>query len=198
MTRRWSVGLLPAAVITIVTLGPPGPLRLSAEPDPERQFLRSVESYVTLRQQVERRFPPVEVSVDVDTVQRATDARLAAIRHARSGAQTGDIFNARVTELFRARIRQSFAIRAHDVSELIDEMNEGGSRWLPAVVNGRFSWKTAVATPPHVIAVLPDLPPDLQYRFVGPDLVLVDIRASIIVDILPRALDLPPPRIGHP
>ena len=196
MTRPFFARLLPVAVITIVTLGPPAPLRVNAEPDAERQFLRSVEKYITLRQQVERLFPPIEISADVDAVDRATDARLAAIRHVRSGAQAGDIFNARVADLFRARIRQSFTARGHDASELVDEMNEGGSRWLPAVVNGRFSWKTAAATPPHVIAVLPDLPAELQYRFVGPDLVLVDIAASIIVDILPSVLDLSPPQSG--
>jgi len=36
--------------------------------------------------------------------------------------------------------------------------------------------------------VLPALPPELQYRMVGRDLVLVDVHASLIVDILPQAL----------
>jgi hypothetical protein len=192
MTRPTFVGLLPVAVITIMIFGPTASLRLSAEHDAERRFLQSVGKYITLRQQVERLFPPIDISADIDTVHRATDARLAAIRHARAAAQAGDIFHARVADLFRARIRQSFTARGHDASELIDEMNDGHSRWLPAVVNGRFCWEAAAATPAHVIAVLPDLPAELQYRFVGPDLVLVDISASIIVDILPDVLDLSP------
>ena len=71
-------------------------------------------------------------------------------------------------------------------------MNEDGERCRPAVVNGRFSWRTAAATPPYVLAVLPTLPGELQYRFVGPDLVLVDIAANFIIDVLPDALDVAP------
>jgi hypothetical protein len=41
---------------------------------------------------------------------------------------------------------------------------------------------------PCVIQALPPLPPELQYRIVGDDLFLVDVHASLIVDILPGAL----------
>jgi hypothetical protein len=196
MTRRCLVGLLPAAVITFVALGLPVPLRLHAEPDPERQFLQSVESYMALRRQLANAWPPVAVSGDIDAIHRASHARFAAMRRARAAARPGDLFNDRVAELYRVRIRQGFSVRGHDASELIQEMNEGGKRWRPAVVNARFSWKTAAATPPHVLAVLPDLPPELQYRFVGPDLVLVDLDLGFIVDVLPDVLDLPPHRGG--
>jgi hypothetical protein len=194
MTRRCLVGLLPAAVITIVALGPPVPLRLSAEPDPERQFLQSVDSYMALRRQLAHAWPPVAISADVDAIHRASHARFAAMRRARASARPGDIFNDRVADLYRVRIRHGFSVRGHDVSELIQEMNEGGKHWRPASVNGRFSWKTAAATPPHVLAVLPDLPPELQYRFVGPDLVLLDLDLGFIVDVLPDVLDPPPLR----
>src|SRR5688572_14742876 len=196
MRRRCFVGWLPAAVLTFVTLGPPDGLRLSADQGAERQFLQSVESYMALRRQLEHQLPPIALSADVDAIQRASDARFAAMRRARAAARPGDIFNAGVAEVYRVRIRHGFTVRGDDASELIEEMNEGGERWRSAVVNGRFSWKTAAATPPHVLAVLPDLPPELQYRFVGPDLVLVDLDASFIVDVLSDVLDLPPQR-GH-
>jgi hypothetical protein len=198
MTRRCLVGLLPAAVITIVALGPPGPLRLSAEPNADRQFLQSVESYMALRRQLAHQWPPVAVSGDVDAIHRASDARFAAMRRARANARRGDMFNARIADLYRVRIRHGFSVRGHDASELIEEMNEGGRNWKPAVVNGRFSWTTAAATPAHVLAVLPDLPPELQYRFVGPDLVLVDLDLGFIVDVLPDVLDLSPHRGDAP
>ena len=41
---------------------------------------------------------------------------------------------------------------------------------------------------PCVIQALPELPPELQYRIVGTDLILIDVHASLIVDILPSAL----------
>jgi hypothetical protein len=35
---------------------------------------------------------------------------------------------------------------------------------------------------------LPELPPELEYRFVGRDLVLVDILTSVVVDVLRDAV----------
>jgi hypothetical protein len=35
---------------------------------------------------------------------------------------------------------------------------------------------------------LPELPPELSYRFVGRDLVLKDIKAGLVVDVLPNAI----------
>ena len=42
--------------------------------------------------------------------------------------------------------------------------------------------------PPQLLAALPTLPPELQYRIVGRSLVLWDHHANLIVDFLPRAL----------
>jgi hypothetical protein len=46
-----------------------------------------------------------------------------------------------------------------------------------------------------VLAVLPALPEEVQFRFVGSDLVLVDIGADLIIDVLPDAFEasLPTP-----
>ena len=39
-----------------------------------------------------------------------------------------------------------------------------------------------------IIEALPALPDELQYRLVGGHLVLIDIHAGLVVDILPHAL----------
>jgi hypothetical protein len=41
---------------------------------------------------------------------------------------------------------------------------------------------------PCVLEALPTLPPELQYRIVGDTLVLIDVHAGLIVDLLPHAL----------
>jgi hypothetical protein len=35
---------------------------------------------------------------------------------------------------------------------------------------------------------LPELPPELAYRFVGHDLALKDIKAGLIIDLIPNAI----------
>jgi hypothetical protein len=58
-------------------------------------------------------------------------------------------------------------------------------------INGRYPDSIPVSTvPPQVLAVLPQLPSELEYRFIGTTLILLDARAHIIVDymtgVLPR------------
>jgi hypothetical protein len=161
----------------------------SVEQDVERRFLAAVENYLTLCRRLEQDLPPLEPSSDANVIQLTVEARADAIRRARSTALAGDIFDPAVAEAFRRRVRRSFAGRDRAVARLHDEMSEHGEHWRPAVVNGRFSWQTAAATPLFVLAALPALPAELQYRFVGHDLVLVDITANLIVDILPDAID---------
>jgi hypothetical protein len=58
-------------------------------------------------------------------------------------------------------------------------------------VNGAFSWALGNAMPPCVLHALPELPIELQYRFVGVDLILIDIHADLVVDILRDAIPAP-------
>ena len=42
--------------------------------------------------------------------------------------------------------------------------------------------------PPNILARLPSLPDDIQYRFLGRHLILLDTRASVILDRIPYAI----------
>jgi hypothetical protein len=56
------------------------------------------------------------------------------------------------------------------------------------MVNGRFPWLRGALVWPCILNALPPLPDELQYRFVGVDLILVDIHANLVVDILRNAV----------
>lgn len=55
-------------------------------------------------------------------------------------------------------------------------------------VNGTFPWAIGTAMVPSILEALPPLPPELQYRMVARDLVLIDVHASLVADILREAL----------
>jgi hypothetical protein len=79
--------------------------------------------------------------------------------------------------------------RWSDAAVLLREMMADAEIESPALrVNDRFPWLAANAMWPLMIAALPPLPEELEYRFVGRDLVLLDVHAGLIVDILPNAL----------
>jgi hypothetical protein len=42
--------------------------------------------------------------------------------------------------------------------------------------------------PPTLLQLLPPLPQQLEYRIVGRDLVLLDLKANLIVDVVRQAL----------
>jgi hypothetical protein len=59
-------------------------------------------------------------------------------------------------------------------------------------INGTYPDKKPLSTvPANVLAVLPRLPNDVQYRFLGRHLVLFDTRARVILDGIPYAIKSP-------
>jgi len=182
--------LVPAAMMLMLAVGPQTLLDEHAHDQGVRQFYRSVGEYLLLRERLFATLPPLTVTNNVQAIHDAVEARAAALRRSRAQVRAGSVFNAAVSDLFRLRIRSAFEKANAAPASLLEEMSEDGDKWRRAVINGRFSWDTACATPPYVLAVLPSLPDPLQYRFVGTDLALVDIDASYIVDVLPDALEV--------
>jgi hypothetical protein len=56
-------------------------------------------------------------------------------------------------------------------------------------INGSYpDGKPLSTVPPNILAVLPTLPDDIQYRFLGRHLIFFDTRASVILDRIPYAI----------
>ena len=153
------------------------------------EFRCAVQEYVDLHRRLKTRVPPFEVTADAERNRRAVDGLAAAIRAERPHAQPGDVFTNEGGRVFRARIHAALDRNAYDALVLLrarDTDDEGG--WLPLTINGAFPWLAGTAMWPFMIEALPPLPAELQYRFVGRDLVLLDVHAEIVVDVLPAAL----------
>jgi hypothetical protein len=182
-----------ALIVTLTALCfGPGLAAEARQSDPEGvvAFQRQADAYAFMHRRLERQLPPIEVNADPETFRHAVETMAGAIRAARPEAQQGDMFNAAVQRTLRDRIAR--ALRANGLTPAdvrAAEQHDGvapGS--LRLRVNGSFPWAASTAMFPSILAVLPALPPELQYRMVGRDLVLVDVHASLIVDILPQAL----------
>jgi hypothetical protein len=186
-----------AAVILATMLAPSRGAGQPAEQDGRsgpRPFKISVEQYVQLHRRVRATLPPLEVSPEPGTILKASDRLADAIREGRPGARPGEVFNPVVAATFHARInyalrdpdrRKRIVERLTEVEEDEDERPPEG--WRPAV-NGTLDWFSTGATPHSILEALPELPEELQYRFVGLDLILLDVDANLIVDILPAAV----------
>ena len=66
---------------------------------------------------------------------------------------------------------------------------DGNPDEFPYEINATYKRSKSVSTvPPNILAPLPTLPDDIQYRFVGRHLILHDTRANVIIDRIPYAI----------
>jgi hypothetical protein len=151
-------------------------------------FARRLDEYATLHRQLEGPVPTINVSSDPLEIRRAVDALGAKIRRARAAARRGDIFAADIAAMMRARILNACA---GDVDAVHAVAHDETAPMPPARVNGKWPGPEFTVMPTGVLCRLPTLPEELEYRFVNRDLVLWDVHADVIVDILPGALRKP-------
>lgn len=158
-----------------------------------QQLEARVAGYVDLRTRAAASVPKIEVLSDLGRIQAQIEALADAIRGARRAAQLGDLFTADVRLVVRLEIRDALAaarISVEDLTAAIDEGTDPGADVPLVLVNEPYPWGFGSVVPPVLLDALPALPVELQYRFIGRDLVLVDVEADLVVDILPNALPL--------
>jgi hypothetical protein len=166
-----------------------------AQPEPAespeiRAFVAATHNYAWLHRRLEANLPTLDVNANADTINRLVQQMAAAIRAARVDAKTGDFFTDDVAPELRRRIAEALAVNGLTPADVFAaEAREGVDPAMALLeINRPFPWLSATAMFPCVLKALPELPPELQYRLVGNTLVLVDVHASLVVDLLPYAL----------
>ena len=158
-----------------------------------------VNQYVELHRTIAAAFGAEETCGDPEQLQSNVDDFADAIREARPGARLGDIFTPHVAWYLKAYIGAVVERTGVPVAAVVEEMEEETiSEVVLPDVNGSFPWGLGNAIWPSILRELPPLPEELEYRFVGRDLVLLDMRANLVVDILEEALPLERATPRHP
>jgi hypothetical protein len=147
------------------------------------EFNTRIKEYVAMHQRLEATLPPLPKETNpkvIDTHERALEK---LIRTERKNARPGDI----ITPAARRALRQRFARVFSGTSgqqfkaTILDE-NPGR---IALTVNSRYPDEVPVSTvPPQVLSALPPLPDELEYRFIGERLILLDIHAHTIADFM--------------
>lgn len=156
--------------------------------NPMRQrFLQRVDEYTSLHRQLEGPLPAEVVTADPEALFVPRKAMAAAIRTARADARQGDIFSPPVAKYFRTLVAD--ALRAGGIRDMGAIVEDENFVHIPARVNADYPAGRSIAMMPTcLLAALPPLPPELQYGFVGRDLILWDVHAGLIVDFVPQAI----------
>jgi hypothetical protein len=104
----------------------------------------------------------------------------------RTSAAQGDIFTAPIAAEFRRIIAMDLRHRPTPIKESI---RSGELVNAKVRVNGPYPVGLPLETmPPTLLASFPKLPPELDYRLVGTTLVLRDVTANLIIDLMPNAI----------
>ena len=154
-----------------------------------KEFTVHMQDYLTLHKEIEKKLPALKSKEALPEMITAHQQALARkIREARPQAKAGDIFTPAARESFRHVIRSVF----HDPHTATARTTKKQRDRAPQVrlkVNGTYPDAVAETTfPPTLLQDLPTLPEELAYRIVGRDLVLVDSKANLVVDLLRDAL----------
>lgn len=154
-------------------------------------FERRVEEYVKLHKEMEKKVPPVKDRASPEQIVLHEKAMAAAIAKARAGAAPGSIITPQtkkqIARLLAAELKGARNKGARAVAKTgnpeFPTSTDPEVKDIKLVVNGPYPTNASVSTmPPTVLAKLPKLPQQLEYRFVGRDLILRDRVANIIVD----------------
>ena len=141
------------------------------------EFTSKMDAYAALRRSLQEGLPELRVTDRPAEIRAAEQALAARIRHARAGASRGDIFTDDIRRAFKQLLRK--AANA-GTCEAIRDDNPGEFGWD---VNGEYPKDKPLSTvPASIVSMLPSLPEDVSYRFLGRDLILHDSRANIILD----------------
>ena len=146
-------------------------------------FEARVLDYFDLRTTLESGLPAQQVTdnpAETIELQRKLAKR---IRRARDGARRGEIFTPDISAEFR---RILLMATTPEVLATIRDDNPGP---FSHRINGDYPKRRPLATMPgKFLLVLPGLPAGLEYRFLGPNLILHDTKANVILDTMSCAI----------
>jgi hypothetical protein len=155
------------------------------------QFNTAIADYMAFRNRLRNEVRgPVPASTAVELTQ-ASDALAAAIQRARSGAKPGSILGTPIAVMIKRRIDD--VVRHDNLGPVLANIDDEEPSLKTPAVHLRFPAASQMATmPPSMLAALPPLPKELEYRIVGTYLVLRDVDAALILDYIPAAVPRKP------
>jgi hypothetical protein len=150
------------------------------------QFQAEIARYMAIRHGLSDELSGPKPESSAVELTSATDALAAAIRRRRPKTQPGTLFTPAVAEAIKRRLNE--AVQGASLGSVLAGIDDEGQGIERPLVYLRFPAAAQLATmPPSLLAALPPLPKELEYRIVGSYLVLRDIDAALVIDFIPAA-----------
>jgi hypothetical protein len=144
-------------------------------------FETHVKEYVALHEKLEATLPKTPRRHSPEQIDQKQRALGDLIKSARRDAKPGEFFTPGMQALVKRTLGDVLSGSDGDTvkASIMDE-NPGVPK---LVLNERYPSSIPLSTmPPPVLAALPKLHGELEYRFIGARLILLDTEADIILD----------------
>jgi len=149
-----------------------------------------LREYVDFHIKMERSLPTLPKDATPQQIDKNQRALEKLIRESRTGAKRGDLFTEEARPVIKRLLATVFG--GPDGKQLkasIMDENPVDPVSLKLTVNGRYPDTVPLTSiPPQVLQTLPKLSEDLEYRFIGDWLILLDVHAHLIADYIDNAL----------
>jgi len=166
-----------------LSLGLATPLQERVNPTAEAiaAFQKRIQTYLDLRKDLTKKIPEVKETGDPAKISAREKALGQAIATAREGSKPGEIFGD-LSSFLREIVAQDWQSRSPaDQKAALSELPMN----LKLTVNEPYPTTLPLATvPANLLARLPKLPEELEYRLVDRQLILRDRDANIVIDVL--------------
>lgn len=146
-----------------------------------------LRDYIDLHTKLERSLPSLPKDATPQQIDKHQRAFEVLVRNARRAAKPGDIFTPEARPVIKRLLATVFGgPEGQQLKASIMDENPVG---LTFSVNGRYPDTAPLSSvPPQVLQTLPKLSEDMEYRFIGDRLILLDAHAHVIADFIEDAL----------
>jgi hypothetical protein len=149
-----------------------------------------IKEYLDLHIKLEQSLPPLPTEATPEQIDKNQRALEKLVREARAAAKPGDIFTPEARPVIKRLLAYVFGgMDGKQLKSSIMDENPVDPDTLNLTVNSRYPDTVPLTTvPPQVLQGMPELTEDLEYRFIGDWLILLDTHAHIIADYIKDAL----------
>ena len=165
------------------------PQQVNADAQLLADFKSRIDNYMELHNRLKKQAPPLKETKDPAQIKASQDGLAQKIREARKDAKPGEIFTPEIRQLFRRLMypETKGTDGAETKAAIAEETQE--LKGVKIRVNAAYPDDAPLMTvPPNILAALPKLPEDLEFRFVSKHMILLDVHANLIVDYVLNAI----------
>jgi hypothetical protein len=150
-------------------------------------FKQRVDRYEDVSGKLEAEVYPASSELDPKTIHARQKELAARILKALPTWKQGDIFTPEISAFFKRRIAE--VLGGPNGANIKGAIFDDAPGDMPIKVFTEYPAGVPIATlPAQMSKLFPVLPKELEYRFLGPNLILMDIKAFLIVDVILDAI----------